>query len=381
MQRYAELDGLRGLMLVLMTVTHLPTWFSAALGQPFGFVSAAEGFVFVSAFLVGSVYGRIARERGTAAMRRALWSRTGKIYLAHVGVLLFLLWVLVPIAVARGAHPVTDLASFYVTHPHEALLAGVLLVYNPPLLDILPMYVLFMAASPLLLQIGARRGWTGIATISAMLWVLAQLGAGPALHGALVRAFDLAVPYRQTGAFSFLAWQLMWIAGLWAGAHAPGSPVMSWLRTPRVVITSALVAVAFLVWRHATGQVPSGPAWLVDAVDKWHLGALRLADFGALVALVVWARAAVAEWAQRSLLTTLGKASLTVFCAHLVICLGALVVVADSAPAQLHWRDSALLAGTLVALYAVAWVYQAGRRRVGPAAAAVIAKPAARTAR
>src|SRR5512132_649391 len=103
MQRYTELDGLRGLMLVLMTVTHLPTWFSAALGQPFGFVSAAEGFVFVSAFLVGSVYSRIARERGEAAMRRVLWRRTGKIYLAHAGVLLFLLWVLVPIAVARGA--------------------------------------------------------------------------------------------------------------------------------------------------------------------------------------------------------------------------------------------------------------------------------------
>jgi len=58
MERQTELDWLRGLMLVLMTVTHLPTWFSAHLGQPFGFVSAAEGFVFLSAYLVGSVYWR-----------------------------------------------------------------------------------------------------------------------------------------------------------------------------------------------------------------------------------------------------------------------------------------------------------------------------------
>ena len=56
MQRQAELDWLRGLMLVLMTLTHVPTWFGAHLGQPFGFVSAAEGFVFLSAFLVGCVY-------------------------------------------------------------------------------------------------------------------------------------------------------------------------------------------------------------------------------------------------------------------------------------------------------------------------------------
>src|SRR5690242_8491118 len=84
MQRQGELDWLRGMMLVLMTITHLPTWFSAHAGQPFGFVSAAEGFVFLSAYLVGSVYARTARERGFARMRRALWSRTLKVYAAHI---------------------------------------------------------------------------------------------------------------------------------------------------------------------------------------------------------------------------------------------------------------------------------------------------------
>ena len=46
MRRRWELDALRGLMLVLMTSTHLPTWFAVPASQPFGFVSAAEGFVF-----------------------------------------------------------------------------------------------------------------------------------------------------------------------------------------------------------------------------------------------------------------------------------------------------------------------------------------------
>src|SRR5882672_3570115 len=92
MERQTELDWLRGLMLVLMTVTHLPTWFSAHLGQPFGFVSAAEGFVFLSAYLVGSVYWQKARKRGVAAMRHALWLRALKVYGAHVALLLFLFW-------------------------------------------------------------------------------------------------------------------------------------------------------------------------------------------------------------------------------------------------------------------------------------------------
>ena len=50
-----EIDALRGLMLVLMTTTHIPTRFSDPLGQPLGFVSAAEGFVLLSGFVAGMV--------------------------------------------------------------------------------------------------------------------------------------------------------------------------------------------------------------------------------------------------------------------------------------------------------------------------------------
>ena len=53
-----ELDALRGLFLVWMTFTHMPTRFSDFVNQPFGFVSSAEGFVFMSALLVSRVYLR-----------------------------------------------------------------------------------------------------------------------------------------------------------------------------------------------------------------------------------------------------------------------------------------------------------------------------------
>jgi hypothetical protein len=74
MKRYWEIDALRGLMLVLMTVTHLPTRLTDPLGQPFGFVSAAEGFVLLSAFVAGLVYSRIGyAARGPESMRIAFW--------------------------------------------------------------------------------------------------------------------------------------------------------------------------------------------------------------------------------------------------------------------------------------------------------------------
>ena len=58
LERRPELDALRGLFLVWMTLTHLPTRFSDFVNQPIGFVSSAEGFVFLSALLVGRLYIR-----------------------------------------------------------------------------------------------------------------------------------------------------------------------------------------------------------------------------------------------------------------------------------------------------------------------------------
>ena len=58
LERRPELDALRGLFLVWMTLTHLPTRFSDFVNQPIGFVSSAEGFVFISALLVGRLYIR-----------------------------------------------------------------------------------------------------------------------------------------------------------------------------------------------------------------------------------------------------------------------------------------------------------------------------------
>ena len=94
MKRYWEIDALRGLMLVLMTLTHLPSRLTDPLGQPLGWVSAAEGFVLLSGFTAGLVYSRLARERGVAAMERAFWTRAFKVYLAQAATLLLLFTVI-----------------------------------------------------------------------------------------------------------------------------------------------------------------------------------------------------------------------------------------------------------------------------------------------
>ena len=376
--RQAELDWLRGLMLVLMTMTHLPTWYSAAMGQPFGYVSAAEGFVFLSGFLVGAVYTRLAREEGFATMRRRVWRRAGVIYAAHAAVLLFLLFVVLPIAVARGAHPITDLASFDLAHPVFALAAGLALVYNPPLLDILPMYVVFMLAAPFMIESGERHGWRAIGVASALLWLGAQVGLGRDVYAMVTAHWPEVVPYRETGAFSYFAWQAVWTAGIWAGSRSLDGNPLPRLASRRAIGIAAVVALAFFAWRHLAGQVPSSPPIVDLLLDKWHLGALRMVDFAALVTLVLAVRPAIARIAESSMVARMGRVSLTVFAAHAAICLVVLAFVADPAPAHLSWRDTALLLATLAALYGVAWIATEGRRRAWPA---LSAPPRADTAR
>ena len=354
MERQPEIDWLRGLMLVLMTMTHLPTWFGPHAGQPFGYVSAAEGFVFLSGLLVGRVYAHKARTQGMIAMRRALLGRALKVYAAHIALLLALLLVFVPIAVSRDAHAITDLASYYLQRPHLALASGIVLAYNPPLLDILPMYVLFLAVSPYVLRHGLRHGFAELLLLSGVPWVFGQYDAGRYVYEAVSALVGWPVPYAATGAFSYLAWQLLWFVGLALGARSDGTAPV---RAPsRPLLYAALgLAIAFFAWRHLAGQVPFTPGRGQNAlVDKWHLGPLRLLNFAVLAWLVVRARPILVRLATDSSITLMGRAALPVFAAHLVICLALLATLGDAPRPHLRVMEIALVVTTLLVLYGVA---------------------------
>ena len=68
-RRIPQLDALRGFLLVWMTLTHLPTSVSAYSNQVVGYVSAAEGFIFMAAVITGQIqqYGERAARRETPA--------------------------------------------------------------------------------------------------------------------------------------------------------------------------------------------------------------------------------------------------------------------------------------------------------------------------
>lgn len=367
-RRRWEIDALRGLMLVLMTLTHLPTRLTDPLGQPFGYVSAAEGFVLLSGYMAGLVYGRLAWSQGFDAMRQAFQRRALRVYACHAGLLLFLFSVIAALGHGLDQPAVKNLLGYYLSNPVDAVIGGLLLIYQPPLLDILPLYVLFMLLSPWALALALRHGWGRVLALSLGVWALAQFGLAEHAYALAAQWIRMPVPYGETGAFDSFAWQLLWMAGLWLGAsrHAPGARA---LRVPGAVVALALaVAVAGFGWRHLQGQAAFGADVALNLLfDKWRLGPLRLLNLAALAVLVVRFGPALAGWLPRlRSLETLGAASLAVFCAHVGLVL--LVLALFGAQLDRPWAvDAPLLIGTLLGLMLAARLaLRPGDRRPGP---------------
>lgn len=369
-RRRDELDVLRGLLLVLMALTHLPTRLNFYSNQPFGFISAAEGFVFLSAFLIGSIYSRQLIERGVSHVRARLWKRAGRLYLMHLALLVFLFTVVAAIAVATGNQALHNHLSLYFAAPMRATIAGPLLLYQPPLLDILPMYIVFLLATPSLLQLAARRGWLPLIASSALLWLFAQLGGRALLYGKLQALLGLTVPIDAFGAFDWFAWQLVWIAGLSLGARqtrraavaptAASPPAATLARRTTLpelalILGAAAITVLFLLWRYEVIALPLDPALRFSMTDKWHLGALRIVNFAALGYFVSRVVLPILAWVRVTVLSMLGRASLEVFTIHVPFCvLSRALTVDDMTPLPLV-QEVFVLAATFGAMLFIAW--------------------------
>ena len=354
LERRPELDALRGLFLVWMTITHLPTRFSDFVNQPLGFVSSAEGFVFISALLVGRLYIRdlVQNPRN---VRAKLWKRSLKIYGYHLIMLSLAFTVLAAIAIHTHKAALVNLLDFYLAHPFVAIAGSVLLLYCPPLLDILPMYVTFLFFTPLVLSAAVRWGWKWILAASSVVWLLAQFGVRDLVHNWIVHVTHLPIPLQESGAFNLFAWQLVWAAGMWLGAcsamdRAPLDRIPGWMAA-----VSAFVCVFFIGVRFGW----FGPNLTVQAlgvkVDKWQIGPLRVLNLVAFTICAYWSRKYVLKLIHREPFISLGMASLRVFCAHIVFVFAGLTMLYGDVNAdgldQLHGVPAiALLACTLASL-------------------------------
>jgi hypothetical protein len=370
-----ELDALRGAMLLWITATHLPTPLSTWVNQPFGFFAGTEGFIFLSALFTGLISSRITERQGVMGMGRRLWARAGRLYGYHLALLGVAFVIGAPLA-ARGHHPaVHNLLDFYFAAGRtRAYLDAALLLYRPPLLDILPVYIVFLALSPFALAMGGRvkGGWRYALAGGVALWLLAQAGLRSFAHELLATDLGVEVPLNQMGAFDLWAWQLWWLIGLWLGVRWARGDLRLDEGARRLAVPAAIVSGSFLAmrWAQLGGALDLGRSgWLLD---KWSLGPGRIVDAAAVAALVIRFRSALKPLAIQPLVM-LGKASLEVFCVHLLCVFSALLVLGDR-PAIRGWGAVALVLGSWSAMFlTAALVARVRRSRPRSAGSALLA--------
>src|ERR1700688_2326742 len=346
MKRFIGLDVVRGVLLLMMVVNHSPSSLRRFTDQPLGFFSTAECFVFVSAFLAGMLFRKRAEKLGFAAARSASIQRAGRIYRAHLVTLSF--------AFVLGSFFLSELPGIknlldsYLMNPWAAIGGSLALLFRPPLMDILPMYVLFSFLTPAAFGAAQRWGWKTVLFVSFSVWLIAQT------HFRDILLNDSKnLPFVQLGPFDLFAWQFLWVGGLFIGQRFLENK--SLLPTPHLLRPLlVLSAIAFLFWRWisiTSGPDPVTQTWLFD---KWHLGPLRLINFAVAASVTATFLKYLNRWeAPLRPFLLIGRHMLPVFCSQ--ICLSVLLIGRTESGLTIEPFTSALVIGQLVTAPLFAW--------------------------
>jgi len=354
--RDSRLDALRGLFLIVMTIDHLPSILAKFTYEFAGYVSAAEGFVFLSGFVAGLTYTRIGFQHG----ERMMWSRALKrartIYLYHIATFLILYFTL-RAYVWDEDYWQSWLRLFHVS-TWQGVLMGATFLYQPKFLDILPMYCLFVLVTPLMVQRFRKDRMAIVLGVSFTLWILAQFGVGDKLISVTHPRFPLF-----SGEFDCLAWQGLFVAGVCLGfrRYTRENEVR---RVPRVLVYYAfLVAIILFLVRHhvVVENDPFGP--IERMAEKRSLGVIRVINFAVFAFLISAGLKSLRTSFFVRGLAYLGRHSLQVFTFQILLCSYIQIFLGQSR--QIGELVEVLTVAICVSsLYGVAWCCESRKRLV-----------------
>jgi hypothetical protein len=242
-KRDLRVDLLRGFCIFAMVVDHFggDSWLYSITGGNRFYVSAAEGFIFISGFIMGQAY-RAKRDRSglPSAMAEAL-RRARTLYLATVAltVIFSVLYLYTDITLWTGRDFGLGIDSL-----QEITVAALTLHYTYHGTDILAMYTLLLAVAPIVLLLMSVGEWYWVLGSSWLIWLAYQ-----------IYPEEAAIPWyiRHGENFPLAAWQVLFVTGNVLGFYRHG--VTAWLQRFRrlrvvavalgVAITLALVSLAW----------------------------------------------------------------------------------------------------------------------------------------
>lgn len=205
--RLIEVDFFRGIVLLMIVVDHIgASVLSRVTLHAFALCDAAEVFVFLGGFATASAYGAIAERHGARAAQRRFVHRAMQIYRAFLATSTLMLVVSAVLDHYGIDAPnlALDDVSVMLASPLTGLAELLTFQRQPYLASVLPMYVLFALASPVIVPFARRHPWLLIA-FSAASWIAASW-LGP----------ELLDTDGFRWSFNPFAWQLMFVAGVLA---------------------------------------------------------------------------------------------------------------------------------------------------------------------
>ncbi|WP_249149360.1 OpgC domain-containing protein [Bradyrhizobium liaoningense] len=352
-RRDVRLDLFRGLANWLIFLGHIPdsmlAWFTT---RNYGFSDGADLFVLISGYTATFVFGSMMMERGFIIGVTRLLRRVWQLYVAHL--LLFLVYLT---AVHYMAHSFDELhlmdqfnVAPLMSFPVETLSQGLILKFKPLNLDVLPLYIVLMAAFPVVLWFMLR--WRNAVMIGSLALYLAA------------RHYGWNLPSYPAGVWYFnpFTWQLLFVFGAWLALG--GAAASRWLLSSRALLVLSggflLFALAMTLAERIPGlreYVPDGLAAVFIPNDKTNLAPYRVVHLASLALIVV--SLIPIDWPglkSRFLqpLIRCGQQSLSVFCVGLFLSFVAHFVIESGSEgfwAQMLVGAAGLWIMTIVAYY------------------------------
>jgi len=355
--RDIRLDLFRGLALWFIFLDHIPTnvvsWLTV---RNYGFSDATEIFVFISGYTAVIAYSRMLEEEGWPRTAARIYRRVWQLYVAHILLFVAFSAQIAWVSIARDTPALIEEMELLGLgqNPYRAILEAALLKFRPVNLDVLPLYIVLLAAFPLVLPAVVRWPWAVIAASIVLYAMTCRYNWGLP-----------AYPDEKVWFFNPMAWQVVFHVGAACAVFGSG---MSWLdryRMPLSVLAVAFVLFVLLIalsWHYNPLErlIPSWVARIIYPIDKTNIDVLRFLHFLAiawLVRIAVPIDAPGLKWPIWRPLRRCGEASLLIFCIGTFLALSGQVIVG-------HHEDSILsqvfvsIAGIAImcaAAYIAAW--------------------------
>lgn len=285
MRRIPYIDGLRGYLIYSMTLSHMaflsPNLFAPLSHKSVSVFFTGEGFMVISGMMIGYILLARVRDEGVGPALAVSLRRSGRIALYYIGVYLL---ITLPVMIVDQPDQVD--AYFRGRDPSDplALFLFVTSLYRPLFFDILYLYIVLIALSPVMIMIALRWGPPFLAGLSLLVFFAAQYGLTEKFILRLAQAFDAD---RSTlfGSFSIYAWQFPYVVGLLLGMSIASdwlgwSRRLVWMRSRLLSYALALCAVfAMLRLMTTAGVVSLDYVFLQDYLMVRPLTLINFAAF------------------------------------------------------------------------------------------------------